>query len=171
MRIFLAVFALLAAQQVSSQSVKQRHFYTAHVFLRAGEQHYTKWIHADSSGVTLQSLSDTTQIFHLRAEDILRIDIRSSNASTRNALYGAIIGFTIGFGTGWASYSDGHDGDINQIGRAAGTGLLGAFGGAFLGFVSGSFPKTYRILGQPQQYNRQLPKLARYNTLKRSFTF
>lgn len=166
MKILPAVFILLITQQVSSQPVKQRHFYTAHVFLRGGEQHFTKWVRADSAGVTLQLLSDTLTFLHLRAEDILRLDIRRSNASTRNALYGATIGFTLGFGLGWASYSDGHDGDMNHLGRATGTGLLGAFCGAFLGFVSGSFSKTYRILGQPEYYYNHLPKLIKYNTLK-----
>lgn len=156
--------ALLFVWHTYAQSGKDKAFYLTHIYLRNGEQYYTKWIHADTDGIVLQLLSDTTALLHLRPEDVQRLDVRRSNASTRNALYGALIGFTIGFGAGWASYSDGHDGDINQVGRAAGTGLLGAFGGAFLGFVSGSFYKTHWILGQPKRFEDELPKLSKYNT-------
>lgn len=166
MKVLLLVSVMLIARPAHSQSLHKRStHYLAHIFLHSGEQLNTRWMHADSTGITVQLLSDSTQVFHIIPENIRRIDIRKSNASTRNSLLGALIGFTIGFGGGWIAYSDGHDVDINHIGRAAGTGVLSAFTGAFVGFASGSLSKTYWILGQKDNYLNELTKWHKYNNL------
>lgn len=164
MKALVALITALCTLQVSAQSPNKSSFYIAHVFLQSGDQVYTRWVHADANGLTLRLLSDTSQIVHYHPQEIQRINIRKSNASTRNAFYGAAIGFAVGFGAGWAEYDNGHNGNINQVGRAAGTGILSAFGGAFIGFITGSFFKTYWIAGREAEYKRLLPKLSRFNT-------
>lgn len=158
MRVIAITAVLLTALAVKAQ--KRQSYYYAEIRLVNGEQVYGRWVHADTAGVGIQLSADTLL---LKPEEVLHINIRRSNASVRYALLGAAAAFAIGFGAGWLEYDDRHQGDINHIGRAAGTGLLASFVGAFAGFAYGRIPKDYLIAGSKTLYIRQLSPLKRFN--------
>ncbi|GIV36568.1 MAG: hypothetical protein KatS3mg032_0947 [Cyclobacteriaceae bacterium] len=158
MRAVVITAVLLTALVAKAQ--KRQSYYYAEIRLVNGEQVYGRWVYADSAGVAIQLPADTLL---LKPEEVLQINIRRSNASVRYALLGAATGFAIGFGAGWLEYDDRHQGDINHIGRAAGTGLLASFVGAFAGFAYGRIPKDYHIGGSKMLYLRQLSRFRRFN--------
>jgi len=127
-----------------------------------------------SDGTLLQGIwhSGTTEAIRiwqgdepieLRPEQIYKLEIRNVNKTKRSAIIGGAIGFTIGAIIGATDAdNDSRDG-YAEAGYIVGTGLLGAFGGGFIGFIIGMNGKTYYVLGKPEQYLSILPSLVKYN--------
>jgi hypothetical protein len=137
--------------------------YFVQIQLTNGQQVNAWWVRAEARGLTVQLSADPTMLLFLQPEEIGQININRSHAARRNAWWGASVGFVVGFAADWTAHDDHHQGNLNQIGRAAGTGLLAASVGALAGFALGIIPKTYRIGGSPMQYSHLLPKLLKYN--------
>jgi hypothetical protein len=157
--LFIFLFTFAAAQRKlhlpkGSSLVK--------VFVKNGRQHTGILKDADQAGLTITSLADPDAIEKFSPEDIHRFEIRKVNSVKRNTLVGAGLGFIAGFAIGWDEYKTGSGTDINQLGHAAGGGLLGAFAGGFIGFITGTASKTFYVLGRTDQYHDVLPRLTRY---------
>jgi hypothetical protein len=133
------------------------------VFLYSGQQHRGILKHADESGLTISDVVKPGQTEQFIPEEIYRLETRKVNAVQRNALIGAGIGFMAGFAVGWNEYESGTGTNVNQLGHAAGAGLLGAFAGGFIGFISGRVTKTFYVLGRAERFQAILPKLNKYN--------
>ncbi|MFN3839112.1 MAG: hypothetical protein ACK4RF_00260 [Cyclobacteriaceae bacterium] len=132
------------------------------VFLRNGEQYTGILINADTAGLTVASLNNMDETSRFAPQAMHRFEIRKVNKVKRNAAIGAGIGFLTGFVIGWEEYDTPGGTDVNQVGRAAGSGFLGAFAGGFIGFITGMTPKTFYVLGNYDQYQKILPELATY---------
>lgn len=118
------------------------------------------WYSGTETGITIRQGNDTT---HLLPEQIYKFEIRNVNKSNRSSIIGAAIGFSIGAILGATdSGNDSRDG-YAEAGYILGTGLLGAFGGGFVGFVIGMNGKTYYVLGKPEQYRTIQPSFVKYN--------
>ncbi|QOI96464.1 MAG: hypothetical protein HRU69_02735 [Flammeovirgaceae bacterium] len=132
------------------------------LYLKNGEQYTGILMDAGDTGMTIARLSNLADTEEFTPDEIYRLEIRKVNSVKRNTLIGAGIGFTLGFAIGWDEFNTGSGTNINQLGHAAGSGLLGAFAGGFIGFITGTATKTFYILGNPDQYKSLLPKLHRY---------
>ncbi|MCK6618074.1 MAG: hypothetical protein L6Q51_10560 [Cyclobacteriaceae bacterium] len=132
------------------------------LYLKNGEQYTGMLIEAGETGITIAGLSNLAETKQVVPEEIYRLEIRKVNSVKRNTFIGAGIGFIIGFGIGWDEFNTGSGTNINQLGHAAGGGLLGAFAGGFIGFITGTSAKAFYVLGSSEQYKNLLPKLNRY---------
>jgi len=132
------------------------------VFLYSGQQRVGVLTQADQSSLTISDGAKPGETEQFIPEEIYRLEVRKVNAVKRNALIGAGIGFVVGFAVGWDEFDTGSGTNVNQLGHAAGGGLLGAFAGGFIGFISGRVPKTFYVLGRADRYQVILPELNKY---------
>jgi hypothetical protein len=132
------------------------------VFLKNGGYYTGILVDADGVGLTVAHLTNFEEVERFSPEVIYRLEVRKVNSVKRNTAIGAGIGFLTGFAIGWEEYKTGSGADINQVGHAAGSGLLGAFAGGFIGFITGTFTKGFYVMGSSDQYGTILPKLLKY---------
>ncbi len=132
------------------------------LFLRGGGQYTGILLDADDAGVQVAKLTNLDEVSRFAPEEIQRVEIRKVNSVRRNTAIGAGVGFIMGFAIGWEEYKTGSGADINQWGHATGGGLLGAFSGGFIGFLTGLATKQYHVLGSKERYLTILPQLNRY---------
>jgi hypothetical protein len=166
MRHIVLHLFFISVTTVMSQSPPEAPYYQVRIWARQGEVITARWKQADSTGITIYRLDEPSGWLHLSPSEIYRVDVRRSNASSRNAFWGACIGFAVGFSAFFLDESDGHGIDINQVGRAAGGGILGAFIGSFTGFAAGKIPQTYVLAGSDTVYFRYLHRFKKYNSLQ-----
>lgn len=156
---FICLFSLAAAQRKAQYPQGSS---LVNVFLKNGEQHTGILMDADDTGLLVAALTNLDEVERFSPETIHRFEIRKVNSVKRNTVIGASIGFLAGFAIGWEEYKTGSGANIDQLGHAAGNGLLGAFAGGFIGFVTGTVTKTFYVLGSIDRYPNILPKLAKY---------
>lgn len=148
--------------QASSQSKTNtsKNDFWASVHLTDRTQLQGLWHSSTENEIIIRQGNET---IHLRPEQIYTVEIKNVNKTKRSSILGAAIGFTIGAIIGATdSDNDARDGNA-EAGYILGTGLLGAFGGGFVGFIIGMNGKTYYVLGKPEQYRTIYPSLLKYN--------
>jgi hypothetical protein len=159
--IFLTLFNLffntLYSQPEKNARKKE---YTAIFHLNDGTLRSGVWHSCSAAGI---SFAEGIDQITLTPEQVYKFEIKRSNSSKRNALIGAGFGFMLGF---LIAFND-SDADARagyaRAGYAGGVGLLSAFAGAFIGHLIGMSGKTYYIMGRPDQLNKLLPELQKYN--------
>ncbi len=157
----LVVFTSLIFQASSqSKTNTSKNDFWANVHLIDRTQLQGLWLSGTEDEIIIRQGNET---IHLRPEQIYTFEIKNVNKTKRSSILGAAIGFTIGAIIGASnSDNDARDG-YAETGYILGTGLLGAFGGGFVGFVIGMHGKTYYVLGKPEQYHTIQPSLVKYN--------
>lgn len=153
------IFAVAGAQQKNNYPKGAS---LIKLYLKKGDQYTGILMDAGETKMTIAGLSNLAETKQFVPEEIYRLEIRKVNSVKRNTLIGAGMGFIIGFGIGWDEFNTGSGTNINQLGHAAGGGLLGAFAGGFIGFITGTSTKTFYVAGSSEQYKSLLPKLNRY---------
>lgn len=136
--------------------------YLVKLWLNNGVQKTGIWIDASQTGIRIAKLHNLNQVNEVLPDSIYRFEVRKLNSVKRNTLIGAGTGLIIGFTIGWDEYKTGSGADVNQMGHAAGSALLGGFVGGFIGFISGTATQSYYVLGHADRYLTILPKLQRY---------
>jgi hypothetical protein len=157
----IVVFTSLVFQASSqSKTNTSKNEFWANVHLIDRTQLQGLWHSSTVDEIIIRQGDET---IHLNPEQIYTIEIKNVNKTKRSSILGAAIGFTIGAIIGATdSDNDARDG-YAEAGYILGTGLLGAFGGGFVGFVIGMNGKTYYVLGKSEQYRTIQPSLLKYN--------